>query len=200
MSQRRRDLLYVLLVAGGLTAFAWIVITMQNLSSQVRIANAARDALARQVQSLGHTPVAGPPGSRGLPGQSVTGPQGPQGIAGSPGPSGAPGTNGSVGTPGEAGPTGAAGAPGTDGAQGPAGAAGPQGEQGPKGDTGDTGPQGAAGPAPSSWTWTDPLGITYTCVPDSDGSTRYTCATGGGPAQPTPGPTTTAALDPRRKH
>lgn len=213
---RRRDLLFALAVLVGLVAFAWIVITMQSLAVQVRTANTARDALAKQVESLGHTPVAGPPGSRGLPGQSVTGPKGnpgDQGLPGERGPSGSPGRAGATGktgpagSPGPVGPSGApgvAGSPGTDGAQGPAGPTGPEGPQGPKGDTGDKGDTGPAGPAPAGWTWTDSAGVTYTCARSGgdDSAPQYSCAPDSTPSpSPSPAPSESpAALDPRRKH
>lgn len=140
------------------TAFAWIMLSVQGLNNDLREANAARDALARQVQGLGGTPVAGPPGSRGEPGTSVTGPPGEQGAAGPSGPSGPPGPSGSTGASGKPGAAGASGEPGVVGATGPAGAtgpqgpqgeagpAGPQGEQGPQGDTGEQGPAGPTCP------------------------------------------------------
>lgn len=150
--RRRGDVWFALAAALGLALTAWIIVTMQELSHDLRTANDARDALARQVQLLGHKPVAGPPGSRGAPGQSVVGPRGPQGEPGSPGPSGPPGPSGSPGPAGAAGKngsngsSGAVGQPGAAGAVGPTGPAGPQGPQGPKGDTGPAGPQGQQGP------------------------------------------------------
>lgn len=150
--RRRTDLVFALAAAVVLAGFAFLVVTMQGLSHDLRTANVARDALAQQVERLGESPVAGPPGSRGQPGASVVGPPGPQGDQGDQGepgpigptgpvgPSGSPGVDGKdgpsgVGTPG---PTGAPGAPGADGQSvvGPAG---------PKGDTGPTGPPGADG-------------------------------------------------------
>lgn len=192
--RRRADLRYVVVAAAAVGSFATTAIWIQGLSNDLRVSNDARDALARQVQSLGHKPVAGPPGSRGEAGQSVVGPRGPQGEPGSPGPSGSPGVTGKTGasgasgapgvagSPGAVGATGAAGSPGPAGPQGEAGPVGPQGDQGPKGDTGDT---GATGPAPSGWTYTDGAGVTYECTPDSDGSTHYTCQ----PTTPSPSPT-----------
>jgi len=156
---RRGD---VLAIVGALllgAALAWILLSVQALNDKLETSNLARDALARQVQGLGGTPVAGPPGSRGEPGASVTGPPGEQGE---PGPSGPPGPSGSVGAagkngsngssgasgePGAAGATGPAGAVGPQGPQGEAGPAGPQGEQGEQGPKGDTGEEGPAGPA-----------------------------------------------------
>jgi hypothetical protein len=196
--RRRADVWFGLGAALGLAVLAWVVITMQQLSHDLRTANAARDALATQVQRLGESPVAGPPGSRGEPGESVRGPKGDPGQPGEPGDTGAPGEpgspgpSGSPGPPGEAGndgppgqpgPSGAPGSPGepgSDGAAGEPGPQGPQGEPGPAGPQGPAGEQGPAGPPPSGWTF-EYRGVTYECTPDGDGSTRYTCRnTGGG--------------------
>lgn len=127
----------------------WLAIQVVTLSNDLREANRARDALAAQVQSLGETPVVGPPGSRGEPGESIVGPSGPPGP---PGPSGAPGDDG-TGSPGKdgqdgaAGPSGAPGEAGADGASvtGPAGPPGPQGERGPAGPQGEPGTDGQDG-------------------------------------------------------
>lgn len=146
--RRRADLWFALCAVLALLLLAWVVITMQQLSHDLRSANDARDALARQVQQLGAKPVAGPPGSRGAPGESVAGPRGlkgDKGDPGDPGPSGPPGPSGSPGKNGEDGSNGtdgATGEPGTAGATGPAGPAGPQGSQG---EPGPAGPQGDAG-------------------------------------------------------
>lgn len=204
-----------MLVALGLAAFAWLLITMQGLSQDLRNANEARDALARQVQQLGGKPVAGPPGSRGEPGQSVVGPRGPkgtQGEPGSPGPTGSPGSDGknganATGKPGPAGATGSAGAAGNDGQpgaagpQGEPGPAGPQGPQGEKGQQGDTGPRGEQGPPPSGWTYTDPQGVTYECTPDSGDSTHYTCRSNQPAPEPSESPSgaLNLGLDPQRR-
>jgi hypothetical protein len=157
--RRRGDVWFALAAAIGIAALAWVVITMQQLSHDLRTANDARDALSRQVQQLGEKPVAGPPGSRGDPGQSITGPQGPQGIQGEPGPAGplgpigppgAPGKNGIAGSNGSngvgiIGPTGAAGSNGAAGQQGPQGEPGPVGPTGPQGPAGADGKDGADG-------------------------------------------------------
>lgn len=151
--RRRGDALFATVVAIGLAGFAFLVITMQGMAHDLRAANDARDQLAAQVQRLGGKPVAGPPGSRGEPGKSVTGPRGPKGDPGepgSPGPSGSPGSdgkNGAKGTDGDngsdgVGSTGPTGAAGSDGVPGPAG---PQGEPGPAGPEGPAGQDGADG-------------------------------------------------------
>lgn len=212
---RRGD---ALAVAGALllgVVLAWIVLTVQQLNSELHTANAARDALARQIEQLGEKPVAGPPGSRGESGRSVVGPRGPKGERGepgSPGPTGPPGSDGknganATGKPGPAGPSGGPGAAGNDGQpgaagpQGEPGPAGPQGPQGEKGTPGDTGPRGEQGPPPSGWTYTDPQGVTYECTPDSGGSTHYTCRSNQPapePSDPSPGPMN-LGLDPQRR-
>lgn len=129
---------------------AWLSIQVVSLSADLRQSNAARDALARQVQSLGETPVAGPPGSRGEPGQSIVGPSGPpgaDGATGPPGPSGSPGKTGATGKDGTNGTDGTNGASqtGAPGVQGPAGPQGPQGEPGPAGPSGEPGKDGTDG-------------------------------------------------------
>lgn len=195
--RRRADVRHAVITVAAVGSFASLAIWIQGLSHDLRVSNDARDALARQVQSLGHKPVAGPPGSRGEAGQSVVGPRGPQGAVGSPGPTGSPGSTGKTGTAGASGAPGVAGSPGVGvtGAVGSAGPAGPQGEAGPagpvgpqgdRGEKGDTGDTGATGPAPSGWTYTDGAGVTYECTLDSDGSTHYTCTPT--PADPTPSP------------
>jgi hypothetical protein len=225
---RRGDLLVITgaLVVG--TAFAWIVLSVQGLTHELHTANEARDQLARQVQQLGEQPIAGPPGSRGEPGDSVRGPKGDPGEPGSPGESGEPGSagpSGSPGRPGEAGEVGedgkpgspgepgsdgdpgtdgapgSDGAPGADGSDGDPGPPGPQGEPGPagpQGPTGERGEQGPAGPQPSGWTFTY-RGATYTCTPDGEGSSHYTCRQTGGEQDPDlPGPLA-VGMDPNRR-
>ncbi|BBC35304.1 hypothetical protein SGFS_065980 [Streptomyces graminofaciens] len=141
---RRGD---VLTVVGAIllgVVLAWIVVAIQTMGRDLHEERGARDALARQVQDLGATPVAGPPGSRGEPGTSVTGPPGPRGEvgpSGPPGPSGSPGVDGEDGSDGNAGESGAPGV----GVTGPAGPPGPQGEPGPAGPQGEPGSDGADG-------------------------------------------------------
>lgn len=131
------------------------------------------------------------------PGAPMAGPQGVQGLQGTPGKDGAPGASGPVGPPGPIGPGGPAGGSGTDGADGMSGvdglngspgatgtdgadgAPGPQGEPGPMGPQGPAGANGSSGNAPSSFTFTDKTGATYTCTPNPPGSSTYTCASDG---------------------
>lgn len=176
--RRRTDLVFAAAAAVVLAGFAVLVVTLQGLSHDLRTANEARDALAQQVERLGESPVAGPPGSRGQPGASVIGPTGPPGEKGDPGapgpigptgpvgPSGSPGTNGTdgsdgVGTPGTPGPSGAAGADGQSvvGPPGPKGDTGPAGEAGKDGKDGTDGRDGTDGQTcPDGYTLQPPPG------------------------------------------
>lgn len=194
-SRLRDDARYAALAMVAVGLFAWLIIWVQGLSNDLSQANAARDALARQVQGLGASPVAGPPGSRGEPGPAVTGPSGPPGPQGSPGAAaspvpGATGPAGPKGSPGAAGPSGSPGPAGADGQsiQGEPGPAGPQGDPGPAGAAGADGKDGANGSPPAGWTYTDPSGVAYTCSPVGDfdpSAPRYTC-TPDATASPTP--------------
>ncbi|MEU9442894.1 collagen-like protein [Streptomyces sp. NPDC048304] len=206
-ARHRADLWFTLGVVLALSLLAWVVITMQQLSHDLRTANAARDALAVQVQKLGAKPVAGPPGSRGEPGlvgprgpkgdTGPAGPSGPEGSPGSPGPSGSPGKNGSNG---QAGANGTDGQPGAAGATGPAGPAGPQ---GPKGDTGPAGPQGEQGPrgeqgpagqsCPDGYSWQTPDYDPYAKVCRKDGAPQPS------PSDDKGGGLLGMALDPNRR-
>lgn len=197
-ARRRADLWFVLASLCALAALAWVVITMQALSHDLRTANEARDALAAQVQRMGAKPVGGPPGSRGEPGASVTGPQGPAGEPGTTGPTGPPGGKGKDGAAGE---TGDPGEPGTGGATGPAGPAGPQGDpgpQGPRGETGEQGPRGEQGPA-------GPPGLScpdgYSLQPPPGDPDALVCRRDGAPPPENPddGGLLSLALDPHRR-
>lgn len=199
----RRDPVALLLgvLLALLVAYIWW--QTSQLTHDLRAANEARDALASQVQRLGGKPVTGPPGSRGEPGPSVTGPPGPSGPPGPPGPSGRTGANatgepgedgvsGADGQPGEPGQDGEPGSPGSDGAQGPAGPAGPEGPQGPPGEQGPRGDQGPAGPAcPDGYSLQTPASDPDALVCRRDGA-------------PQPGPSSeggllSMALDPYRR-
>lgn len=196
--RRRSDLAFAAVAALGLAGFAFLVITMQGLSQDLRAANEARDALASQVQQLGGKPVAGPPGSRGEPGQSVVGPAGPRGETGPTGPpgpvgpSGKPGGDGAngvsaTGEPGAPGGTGPVGPAGPQGIQGEPGVAGPQGEQGPQGDPGERGPSGASCEDGYSWQ-----------TPSYDPDARVCRRDGAPDPSQSPSPSVAAGLDPRR--
>ena len=193
-ARRHADIWFALAAVAGMAALAWVVITMQQLSSDLRTANDARDALAAQVEKLGGKPVAGPPGSRGEAGKTVVGARGPSGPAG---PSGAAGKDAPTITPspGPAGPTGPAGVAGVPGADstipGPAGPTGQAGADGAAGQDGQDGSDGTNGAPPSSWTYTDQDGNEYSCVPVSDfdpDNPRYQC-TQTSTASPEPSPT-----------
>lgn len=195
-----------------LAFLGWLAIHVVLLSHDLRAANNARDALAAQVQELGASPVAGPPGSRGEPGESVAGPPGEKGDPGEPGPrgpSGAPGPRGTPGDDGQDGADGVAGEPGTDGDSGPtgqpgpAGLPGPQGEPGPQGPQGEPGPQGPKGepgergeqgpPGPAC-----PTG--YSLQAPADDPDALVCRRNGAPQPEDPGSTPQPlALDPLRR-
>lgn len=118
------------------------------------------------------------------PTEAIPGPKGDVGTPGKDGLAGGPGKDSTV--PGPAGKDSTIpGPPGADSTvPGPPGAAstvpGPMGPPGPAstvpGPKGDTGETGATGTSPSSITFTDRTGTTYTCTPNPPGSTTYTCA------------------------
>ncbi|WP_405944767.1 collagen-like protein [Streptomyces sp. NBC_00932] len=200
-ARRRKDLWFALGVLVALAILMWVVVTMQQLSHDLRASNDARDQLASQVQRLGGTPVAGPPGSRGQPGPSVTGPAGVDGRDGLEGPIGP------VGPSGKPGKTGASGTAGDDGTPGTVGAAGPQGETGPAGPAGAAGPPGADGKDGTNGRdgtdgkdgQTCPDG--YSLQPPADDPDALLCRKDGAPAAPNPpSPSThTSALEPFRR-
>lgn len=134
--------------------------------------------------------IPGPKGDRGEPGRDGVngerGERGLQGLTGQPGKdSTVPGPRGEKGEPGaDSTVPGPAGPRGERGLQGPPGAdstvPGPPGPQGPQGEPGaDSTVPGPPGPAPSSFTFTDRTGATYTCTPNPPGSTTYTCTSDG---------------------
>ena len=201
---RRGDVLAMTaaLILGA--ALAWILLSVQGLQHDLRTSNEARDALARQVRSLGEKPVAGPPGSRGDPGQAAVGARGPTGPPGPPGKP-APTLTPRPGPTGPPGPSGAPGAPGADstvpGPTGPAGqdgAPGVDGQPGQPGEDGADGTDGQDGAPPSEWTYTDQDGREYRCVPvdgfDPD-NPRYRCTQTAGPS-PSPEPSSAPSQEP----
>lgn len=127
---------------------------------------------AAQVAKEPAAPIAGPQGAPGAPGQD--GPPGADGAPGRDGTNGAPGKDGADGAPGKDGADGVNGQDGLPGQPGATGAQGPQGVPGKDGTNGVDGARGPAGPAPSQivWTWN---GQTFTCTPESAGSTTYRC-------------------------
>lgn len=212
-SKRRGDIAFIAGVVAALGVLAYVVITMQSLSHDLRAANTARDQLATQVQHLGGTPVAGPPGSRGQPGRGepgqsgapgLTGPAGSSGPAGSPGPKGDTGSKGSDGADsvGKPGPSGSPGAAGVTGIAGEQGAQGPAGDPGPAGAQGDPGPQGEQGPkgdtGPSGQTCPDG----YSLQPPADDPDALVCRRDTAPSDGESGSQTpqAAGLDPRRQY
>lgn len=168
----------------ALGLLAGMAVLFVDMAQELRAETAARDALARQVQDMGGTPVAGPPGSRGEPGASVTGPSGPSGKDGRDGVDGkdAPTVTPSPGAPGKDGKDGAdSTVPGPTGPVGPPGAdsavPGPSGPPGADGRDGVDGEDGSDGQPPAGWTF-EYRNATYTCRP-TDGfdpsSPRYEC-------------------------
>lgn len=134
---------------------------------------------AEQVQQNPTQAIPGPKGDPGAPGKDgVDGARGPAGPSGPSGPAGEPGKAGADSTvPGPPGKDGAAST--VPGPQGPAGPPGPAGADGAPGPMGPAGPAGTNGTAPSSITFTDRTGATYTCTPNPPGSSTYTCASDG---------------------
>lgn len=139
--------------------------------AETRAATANADRLYEQLLANGVKPNAekpsdvlsepGAPGARG-----DTGPQGASGVIGVPGQPGPPGQDGTNGTDGAQGPQGDPGPPGANGADGAPGA------------TGATGPAGTDGQPPTSWTYTDALGVSHTCSrtdPFDANAPEYTC-------------------------
>jgi hypothetical protein len=204
--RRRRGDWGALLLAVLVGAFlAWVIYSVQSVHNELADANAARDQLAQQVQQLGASPVAGPPGSRGAPGPASTGPPGTQGAKGDRGepgpastvrgPSGAPGAPGPVSTvPGPAGPAGPAGAPGAPGQPGAdstvAGPVGPAGPPGPAGQAGKDGKDGTDGQ-------NCPDG--YSLQPALDDPDALVCRRDGAPSPSPTSPTSPPALAPDRR-
>lgn len=101
---------------------------------------------------------------------------GPTGATGS---TGAQGPRGDIGVPGQTGPAGPPGSTGATGEQGDPGPAGAQGPPGATGATGATGPTGADGQPPTAWTYTDAIGVSYSCTrtdPFDQTAPTYSCA------------------------
>ncbi|MFD6968395.1 collagen-like protein [Streptomyces sp. NPDC059949] len=193
---RRTDLAFAAVAALGLAGFAFLIILMQGLGHDLRAANEARDQLATQVEQLGESPVAGPPGSRGEPGHGVDGPPGPRGE---PGATGSPGADGS---PGPSGPPGPSGSPGVTGSPGPSGAAvtGPAGPPGPQGEQGPAGPQGPPGTDGRNGVDGQPCPDGYTLQPPPSDPDALICRrTAAPPPTQEPAPTSPVALDPFRR-
>jgi hypothetical protein len=179
-----------------------LAVQFVSMHQDLETANTARDALASQVQRLGASPVAGPPGSRGEPGQSIVGPRGPSGPPGKAAPTITP-------KPGASGASGAPGRPGADstvaGPSGPPGpsstVAGPEGPAGPQGVQGEKGEPGSDGQPPAGWSyeWTGSDGVTHhvTCSRTSDSpdsAPQYECADS---STDEPSPSPSAPVDPQ---
>lgn len=195
---RRGDLFAALAAIVFGAAFAWILLSIESLNHELKVSNQARDALARQVEALGETPIAGPPGSRGEPGDSVTGPPGPRGERGPGGPRGPAGPSGKPGADGSDGQSGTPGQSGTDGATGPAGPAGPP---GPQGEPGPAGPQGEQGPAGEDGSNGQSCPDGYSMQTPSYDADALVCRRDGAEQPPADPPSNAGivALDPQRK-
>lgn len=174
-----RDLIAVVFVAAcvalALAATFYYIGRLREQNAALAVALATEQA---QTERSGQQPAAPPPQAILDDPEVVTGPPGPQGPDGPPGPAGLPGDDGGPGPSGQPG-VGEPGAPGGPGEPGPGGV---QGEPGPAGPAGADGAPGAPGSPPAGWTWTDPLGLKYTCARD-DGSPAdaptYTCTMAG---------------------
>jgi hypothetical protein len=206
--RRVRDWLAIGLVAVLFFGVAYLFYDRQTRVQQLNAMSAALSAQRAQSINSGQTPVAPPPAQILATPTPVAGPRGDTGATGATG-RGLTSvicvagvwrvqyTDGLVDTDagpctGPPGPIGATGATGTPGASGKDGAAGSQGEPGPAGPTGPagadgaagaTGPAGATGQPPASWTWANPLGVTYRCDRDAgspDSAPTYTCSAVGG--------------------
>ena len=204
MKLPRAEFLIALTLVFVVLLLGWLCVKVISQDKDLTTSNAARDALAQQVQALGGTPVAGPPGSRGEPGKTVIGARGPAGPPGEPGKD-APTITPSPGPAGPSGAPGQSGAPGADstvpGPTGPAGVDGVNGADGAAGQDGQNGSDGQDGAPPSEWTYTDQDGREYRCTPvdgfDPD-NPRYQCTQTAGPT-PSPEPSTTPEPDPERE-
>ncbi|MEU9789121.1 collagen-like protein [Streptomyces sparsogenes] len=159
-------------------------------------------ALRAQVKAAGKTPIAPDPTKavEDLPSRAevpvpIPGEQGDPGPSGQPGRDGTDGKDGQPGQPGATGPPGVQGEPGRDGADGAPGAQGEKGDPGEKGEKGDPGERGATGPPGPSC----PDG--YSLQTPSWDPDALVCRRSGAPPpdEPTPSPTTPAALAPDRR-
>lgn len=119
----------------------WLCVKVVSQERDLRSEQARGDALARQVEDMGGTPVVGPTGAQGEPGGA-----GASGPPGSPGASGIPGRDGKDGSPGPSGPAGVPGSPGPSGAAGQNGADGQNGQDGQDGTDGADGKDGQTCP------------------------------------------------------
>jgi hypothetical protein len=167
---KRRTVLTGTLVVLASALVAWIIATVlvvrsditrehdraDALKTNLDRSQSAVNALSKQVEGLGATPVATPslvpiPGPPGPAGISIIGPRGYTGPPGETGPMGRRGIQGPAGPPGASGAPGAKGETGATGPAGPEGSPGPAGSPGADGKDGATGPQGPAGPDDCTW-------------------------------------------------
>lgn len=146
----------------------------ETASRRAQTATTAVERLCDQVRALGGQCAVTPAEVRqARPGD--IGPIGPQGPPGPPGPMGLTGPA----PPCLYTPARCQGAPGDAGTPGVAGPAGVEGQPGTTGPAGAQGTPGAPGAPPAGWTWTDPLGATYSCTRDAaspEDAPTYTCS------------------------
>ncbi|MET9436858.1 collagen-like protein [Streptomyces sp. NPDC006551] len=147
--------------------------------------------LRSQLESEGKTPVAPDPTAAvdDLPDRAAV-PVPIPGAKGEKGDKGDPGEPAPTPSPGASGLPGVDGKPGRDGVDGVDGKDGSPGQNGKDGRDGTNGVDGKDGQPPAGWTWTDPQGVTYSCVPVDNfdpAAPRYTCTYTSSP-DPDPDP------------
>lgn len=151
----------------------------KDLAAQVQVACAQGGSTAVQLgaacQKAGEIRDQPPPPVPGA--QGPIGPPGAQGERGASGPVGERGEKGDVGEQGAQGQQGPSGEAGTAGPKGDTGPAGPAGKDGAQGAPGPSGVPGADGQPPTSWTWTDVLGVRHDCTRSNtnDRAPTYAC-------------------------
>lgn len=190
--------MFLVLATVIIVGLGWTVYNQMSATADKNTAQANSQTLAQDIQTVCATQGKLMVDDRDLcakaesvqqnPTEAIPGPKGDPGAAGKDGRDGKDGAAGEDSTvPGPAGATGPAGADGKDstipGPQGPAGQAGADstvpGPAGPQGKQGPAGANGANGSSPSSITFTDRTGTTYTCTPNPPGSSTFTCASDG---------------------
>lgn len=197
MSQPQREpfpprWMFLVLAIVIIVGLGWTVYNQLSATADKNTAQANSQTLAQDIQTVCATQGKLLVDDRDLcakaeqvqqnPTEAIPGPKGDPGTAGKDGMDGAAGKDSTV--PGPAGADGKdSTTPGPQGPAGPPGAdsivPGPAGPQGPQGPRGPAGADGADGASPSSFTFTDRTGATYTCTPNPPGSSTYTCASDG---------------------
>jgi hypothetical protein len=166
----------IAVLGSGSVILALVVLGLTNasLQSQITALSQSLTAANDQVVQLGAKPVAPEPEKiTGQPG--VAGPVGPAGKDGISVLSVSCSSSGTFTVVYSTGRT----QTGVGDCIAKDGASGANGTNGSPGATGATGPSGADGQPPLSWTYTDPLGFTYSCnraSPFDSSQPTYTCA------------------------